>query len=71
MRHEDLQVECINPRPAGGQHAGIAHMIIKVTHKPTGIYAACDYERSQHKNRAVAMRMVEYGLAEIGWKDEA
>lgn len=70
MRDEDLEMELMNSRPPGGQHGGGEPRYVKVTHKPTGIFAACSFERSQHKNLAVAKRMVEYGLAELGWKDE-
>lgn len=64
----DFKIEAINPNPPGGQHVGIPHYHIKVTHIPTGIYAVSMAERSQHRNRTVAMRMVEYCLAEMGWK---
>lgn len=64
----DFIVEAIFPNTAaGGQQVGVPNYPIKVTHVPTGIYAVCFAERSQHRNRTVAMRMVEYGLAEMGW----
>lgn len=65
---DDFSVEAVNRMLPGGQQVGTTYCGVKVTHLPTGIYAVCDYERSQHKNRTIAMRMVEYGLAEIGWK---
>ena len=65
---EDFKVEITNPSPRGGQQAGTPNYHVKVTHTPTGIYAVCMSERSQHRNRNIAMRMVEYGLAEMGWK---
>jgi protein subunit release factor A len=64
----DLEISDIRPPSAGGQQVGIPCSHIKVLHKPTGIYAVCATERSQHKNRTIALRMVEYGLAELGWK---
>lgn len=69
MREIDLKIEVINPRPPGGQHVGVEPQYVKITHKPTGLYAACIYERSQHKNKVIAERMLEYGLAELGWQD--
>lgn len=69
MRQEDLAIEVINLRPPGGQHVGVEPQYVKITHKPTGLYAACISERSQHRNKTVAARMIEYGLAELGWKD--
>lgn len=65
---DDFEVSIINNRPVGGQQVGTHICPIKVLHKPTGIYAVCDYERSQHRNRTIAMQMVEYGLAEMGIK---
>ncbi len=69
MKTEDLEIEWINPGPKGGQHVGVPHFIIKVRHKPTGLVAMCSSERSQLKNRNVAISMIEWGLAEIGWKE--
>ncbi|MGZ8432819.1 MAG: peptide chain release factor-like protein [Candidatus Binatia bacterium] len=69
MRAEDLEITATNPEPRGGQHVGTPHYHIKVLHKPTGIYAVSMWERSQHKNKQIAMAMVEFGLAELGWKD--
>jgi peptide chain release factor 2 len=69
VKPEDLEVSDICERKVGGQQAGSPRSIIKVLHKPTGIYAVCDFERSQHANRTAAMAMVEYGLAHIKWKD--
>lgn len=67
---EDLKVELIyrgtgtTQRP-GGQQAGCPAADVRVTHLPTGIMAQCGDMRSQHKNRAVAMEMIEWGLAAI------
>ena len=51
----------------GGQTVGHTTAGVWVRHKPTGLYAECNTERSQHKNRTIAMSMVEYGLVEMGW----
>ncbi len=64
----DFIVTGVNRKPPGGQQVGITPTDVMVTHTPTGIFAVCGHERSQHKNRTIAMRMVEYGLAEMGWK---
>lgn len=61
----DLEVGLIDPWPKGGQQVGVRPVQVKMLHRPTGIYAVCGDERSQHKNRTVALRMVEYGLAEL------
>lgn len=69
MKLEDLKIE-VEPRiPKGGQTVGIISTGVKVTHIPTGICAFCEVERSQMKNKNIALAMVEYGLAEIGWRD--
>lgn len=69
--HEEAEFEIsdIYPRQQGGQQVGVHPSHIKVLHKPTGIYAVCMAERSQHKNRTVAMAMVQYGLAELKWNN--
>lgn len=63
-----FKAEIYDPRPKGGQHVGIATSV-KVTHEPTGLFAVCGYERSQHRNKRIAQAMVEYGLAELGWEE--
>lgn len=68
MKPEDLEVTAIRPDRIGGQHVGSVHNGVRVKHKPTGICAECEAERSQHRNRAVATEMVEWGLLSIGWK---
>lgn len=64
MNPNDLIIECIDDRR--GMIAGIPNKI-KITHVPTGLVAIVDCMRSQHKNRYVAMSMIEYGLAEMGY----
>jgi protein subunit release factor A len=43
---------------------------IQVIHNPTGLQAIVNTERSQLKNKKVAESMIEWGLTEIGWKDD-
>jgi protein subunit release factor A len=64
---EDLEISCYpDPLfPTSGMVVGLPRPIVKVEHKPTGMFAVCGSEKSQHKNRTIAMRMVEYGLAEL------
>jgi protein subunit release factor A len=68
MIEDQFKVDGLCPPARGGQHVGVTVYPIKVTHLPTGIFAVCGSERSQHKNRSIAMAMVQYGLAEMGWK---
>lgn len=68
MKDSDLIIEVVPLLPKGGQHVGIIPSRVQVTHKPTGIIASCGTERSQMKNKNIALAMIEYGLAEIGYR---
>ena len=64
----ELLIETAHYEPKGGQSVGVIQRDIIVTHIPTGLKARCGVERSQTKNRDIALAMLEYGLAEIGWE---
>jgi peptide chain release factor 2 len=65
IRDEDLEEKAIRSSGPGGQHVNKTSSAIQLRHLPTGILICCQAERSQHKNRAMALKMLRARLARI------